>query len=144
MDILFESHYYQGGRTLCRLFKEGNQDAIKTMAVAMSRLVPPGVVLVPIPSRYGYATDTLTLASEIAKLAKVPVADILKGYCRQSNYFAKKEGHPLSIDDLGFHKTGNTDLTPCFIDNVYDTGVTMQSAYKAFGKGIGLVYSVVE
>lgn len=143
MKLLFSTNYYEGGRTLCHLFKEGDMEAIASMAKEMANLVPSGVVLIPIPSRHGYATTTLLLANEIAKLTGTPVADILKGEDRQSNYFAKKEGHPLKQEDLGFRKTADVELTPCFVDNVYDTGVTMQSAYNALGKGIGLVYSVV-
>ena len=86
---------------------------------------------------------TLQLANEISILTGTPVADILKGNNRQSNYFAKKEGHPLNTEDLGFYKVKDTDMMPCFIDNVYDTGVTMKSAYNAFNRGIGLVYSAV-
>lgn len=142
MEIIYNTNY-ENGREICHSFKDGDITAIKKMALDMSRIVPKDVVLVPIPSRYGYATTTLILAKEIAKISNSPVADILKGFCRQSNYLSKKEGHPLTIDDLGFHKIQSTDLTPCFIDNVYDTGITMLSAYNAFGKGIGLVYSMV-
>lgn len=140
MEIRYIS-LYQDGRTLCHLFKEGDSKAISIMAMEMAALVPSNVVLVPIPSRHGYATHTLVLANEISKLTDTPVANILKGFDRQSNYSSKKTGHPLTIEDLGFYKTQDINLTPCFIDNVYDTGITMESAFNAFGKGICLVYS---
>lgn len=142
MKIIFKTYYNQGdSRTLCHLFKEGSMEAIHIMAERMSLLVPSESILIPVPSRYGYATNTLILANEIARISGSPVADILKGVNRESNYIAKKQGHPLHINDLGFYKTGDTSLTPCFVDNVIDTGVTMNAALKVFGYGVGLVYS---
>lgn len=142
MKILFTTYYHQGdSRKLCHLVKDGDEEAIRIMAERMCQLVPSDSILVPIPSRYGYATSTLRLADEIARLTGTPVADILKGNNRESNYLAKKQGHPLHVEDMGFHKTGDIDLTPCFVDNVCDTGVTMKAAFDVFGCGLGLVYS---
>lgn len=140
MEILFNTYYMQG-RKLSLLVKRGDDEAIRTVAEQMASLVPEGVALVPVPSHLGYATVTLDLANEISRLTGAPVADILKGYNRPSNYLSKKNGHPLKVEDLGFRKVGETDLIPCFVDNVCDTGVTMRSAFLAFNRGVGLVYA---
>lgn len=143
MEILFNT-YYKQGRKLSHLVKAGDKEAIRTAASQMAGLVPEGVVLVPIPSHLGYATSTLELANEISRQTGAPVADILKGERRASNYESKKNGHPLKVEDLGFRKIHDTDLTPCFVDNVYDTGVTMESAFLAFNRGVGIVYAKTE
>lgn len=140
MEILFNT-YYRKGRKLSRLVKKGDSAAIKEMALEMSSIVPENVVLVPIPSHIGYATFTLELSHEISRLTGTPVADILRGKSRISNYTAKKMKSPLSVEDLGFEKISDTELTPCFVDNVCDTGVTMRSAFMAFNRGIGMVYA---
>lgn len=143
MEILFNT-YYRQGRWIAHRVKEGDMEAIRLAAERMAPLVPEGSALVPIPSRLGYATATLLLAEEISRLTGAPVADILKGESRASNYESKKQGHPLKVEDLGFRKVGDTDLTPCFVDNVCDTGVTMASAFLALKRGVGLVFAMTK
>ncbi len=74
----------------------------------------------------------------------IPVANVLKGINRVSNYQAKKDGHPLSAEELGFHqvRTLPKEKVPYLLDNVVDTGTTAKAAVKALGGGIVLSYAM--
>jgi len=108
-------------------------------ASEMARFVNKGDILIPIPSRKGYATHTLDLANAIAKITGAEVKDIMKGKDRQSSYETKKEGKTLSTDDFGFHLTEPVGGSVVYIDNVASSGATARAA-EACHKGNTLVY----
>lgn len=118
-----------------------NAAAIQQAADMMAPLVPPYSVLVPAPSHDGMATDMKLLAEAISERTGSPVADILKGKPRDSQYNVKKTtGKPLSSGQLGIHQDGDLPIgyLPVVIDNVVHSGNTAEACVQALGKGIVL------
>ena len=112
-------------------------------------MLPENAVVIPIPGHHGFALQTLYLARAINEQSDgiIPVANVLKGYNRVSNYQAKKEGHSLSADELGFHQVRPLPdgRVPYLLDNCVDSGETAKAAYHALGdKGIILSYAMSE
>ena len=140
-------HYYDGiNNWLCHKLKENDPQAIEYCARQLARMLPENAVIVPIPGHYGYAVQTLYLARAISEQSNgnIPVANVLKGINRLSNYQAKKDGQPLSAEELGFHqvRTLPKGKVPYLLDNVVDTGTTAKAAVKALGGGIVLSYAM--
>jgi len=110
--IRFTSHgyYYDGiNSRLCHKLKENDPQAMEYCARQLARMLPENAVIVPIPGHYGYAVQTLYLARAISEQSNgnIPVANVLKGISRVSNYQAKKDGHPLSAEEPAFIKTAH-------------------------------------
>ena len=116
--------------------------AIGLAASAMSPLVPEGSILVPIPSRYGYATDTLLLAKRIAEMSGAEVKDVLKGRRRMSSHEAKARGMILTPEDFGFYLTEDLEGRIVYIDNVIASGQTARAVHN-LKAGMFLVYVCV-
>ena len=140
-------HYYDGiNNWLCHKLKDNDPQAIEYCARQLARMLPENAVIVPVPGHYGYAVQTLYLARAISEHSNgnIPVANVLKGINRVSNYQAKKDGHPLSAEELGFHqvRTLPKGKVPYLLDNVVDTGTTAKAAVKALGGGIVLSYAM--
>lgn len=134
------SHKVKGESTVGLPIPEAERDmALDIAARDMARLLPSNVVLVPIPSHKGYATDTLLLAKRIAVLAHCKVSDILKGKDRTSSYLAKREGKVLTDEDYGFYLTETPPTRVVYIDNVISSGSTARAVYNIH-LGIFLVY----
>lgn len=134
---------YQGHHAIAKMLKSEDPAAIDKAATAMAPFVPKDAVLVPLPSRTGYATDTLALAKAIGRKTHTRVANALRGIERASVYESKKAGKPLSVDDLGVYQFANIpeDKTVVFIDNVVASGVTGAAAVRAVGRGVVLAYA---
>lgn len=96
VQFLATDSYNECSRVICHAIKENDKAAIVAAAYKMADCLPENssLVLVPAPSRKGYATNTLFLAEMIARISGAEVADVLKGRERASNYESKKEGHP--------------------------------------------------
>lgn len=140
-------HYYDGiNNWLCHKLKDNDPQAIEYCARQLAKMLPKNAVIVPIPGHYGYAVQTLYLARTISEHSNgnIPVANVLKGINRVSNYQAKKDGQPLSAEELGFHqvRTLPKGKVPYLLDNVVDTGTTAKAAVKALGGGIVLSYAM--
>lgn len=114
-------------------------DAIDIAAREMAAIVPKNAVLVPIPSRHGYATDTLLLATRIGRLSGNAIKDVLRGNDRTSSYEAKKTG--VSVD-FGFYMTEEIEGPIVYVDNVISSGATARAAYGVKA-GVFLVYAAV-
>ena len=147
--IRFTSHgrYYEGiNNWICHKLKENDPQVIAYCARQLVKMLPKNAVIVPIPGHYGFALQTLNLARAISIQSdgSIPVANVLKGNRRVSNYEAKKDGHPLSALELGFRQIGSipNDKVPYLLDNVVDTGITAKAAVKALGGGIVLSYAM--
>lgn len=148
--IRFISHgrYYDGiNNWLCHKLKENDPQAIDYCARQLAKMLPENAVIVPIPGHHGYALQTLYLARAISLQSNgsVPVANVLKGKCRVSNYQAKIDGHPLSNAELGLRQVGllPKGKIPYLLDNCVDSGETAKAAYHALGeKGIILSYAM--
>lgn len=110
----------------------------------MAQCLPENCILIPAPSRHGYALQTLELAYEISKISGSEVYDVLKGNARRANYECKKEGHPLSMAELGFRLDGSLPegKVAVFIDNVVDTGTTAMAAANVLGSCVVLSYAM--
>ena len=145
--FISHGHYYDGiNNWLCHKLKENNSQAINYCARQLVKMLPDNAVIVPIPGHYGYAVQTLYLARAISEQSNwnIPVANVLKGISRMSNYQAKKDGQPLSAEELGFRQVRvlPKGKLPYLLDNVVDTGATAKAAFKALGCGIVLSYAM--
>ena len=105
----------------------------------MSKHVESDSVLIPVPSRHGYATNTLKLANIIAKKSGAEVLNILEGRSRESFCELKRKGQSfIKGDFFGFRLKENARIPEnrklVLIDNVYATGKTAQNAEKAIGQ----------
>ena len=137
--------YYgtEGARDLAHRARNGDEQAIRTMAADMAENIPPDAVLVPMPSRTGKATVTLQLANAIAEITGNRVADVLEGKPRESQYDAKKRGVPLDQNRLEMTKNGEiTEGQPLIIDTVVGTGSTAKAALRAIPEGKVLAHSM--
>ena len=118
--------------------KTRDPKVIAEVADLIAPLIPKDAVLVPAPSHTGKATDMLDLAQAISERTGAPIADVLKGIERDSQYAAKKAGKPLSASELGISMQGELPegKMPVVIDNVVDSGNTAEACIQALGKGI--------
>lgn len=146
--FISHGHYYDGiNNWLCHKLKENDPQAINFCARQLAKMLPENAVVVPIPGHHGYALQTLYLARAISIQSdgNIPVANVLKGKNRVSNYQAKINGHPLSSVELGFRQVGllPKGKIPYLLDNCVDSGETAKAAYHALGeKGIILSYAM--
>ena len=139
-------YYHNGAETICHCLKEGDKNVTAYAALKMSDVIPRNAVLIPVPNRCGYARQTLQLAQLISKYTGLPVADVLKGNQRESQYYAKKEDHPLTEQGMGFRRVGEYSRyrKPIIIDGVADLGTTARAAIHALGEGEVVTYAVTD
>ena len=146
--FISHGHYYDGiNNWLCHKLKENDPQAIDYCARQLAKMLPENAVIVPIPGHHGYALQTLYLARAISAQSdgSIPIANVLKGKSRVSNYQAKMDGHPLTSSELGFRQVGllPKGKIPYLLDNCVDSGETAKAAYRALGeKGIILSYAM--
>ena len=143
-NLIFIKKYYEddGARRLAHLVKQGNNKAIFEMALDLSALIPSKSIIIPTPSSKGYATETLIIANQIAKLKNCIVKDIVKGKKRESLYEMKKENKDIPEDFFGFYLTEDKPLKKVFIiDTVYDTGETLNAITKLIPNSILITHS---
>lgn len=145
--FISHGHYYDGiNNWLCHKLKENDPQAITYCARQLVKMLPENAVVVPIPGHHGFALQTLYLARAINEQSDgiIPVANVLKGNSRVSNYQAKIEGHPLTSSELCFRQVAPLpkDRVPYLLDNVVDTGTTAKAAINALGGGIVLSYAM--
>ena len=145
--FISHGHYYDGiNNWLCHKLKENDPQAITHCARQLVKMLPENAVVVPIPGHHGFALQTLYLARAINEQSGgiIPVANVLKGNSRMSNYQAKKEGSLLPAEELGFRQVAPLPKgkVPYLLDNVVDTGTTAKAAINALGGGIVLSYAM--
>jgi hypothetical protein len=121
--------------------KDGDEKAIKEMAIAMAKLIPEGSTLVPVPSRNGKAEMTLKLAMHIADITGSDIANVLTGNKRESLYDIKKSGGKLNSDQLGISASRSGIKNPVLIDNVFATGATMAAIKKALPDAVMVAFA---
>lgn len=138
--------YDDSTRPVAHKLKDGDQRTIENVAYEMAKCLPQSCVLVPVPGHNGYARQTLELAKMIGAYANVQVIDVLKGSERLPNYDAKKNGCPLTVEDMGIFLDGTlpTGKTAVVIDNVADTGTTAFACANAIGHCIVLTYAITD
>lgn len=145
--FISHGHYYEGiNNWLCHKLKENDPQAIAYCARQLVKMLPENAVVIPIPGHHGFALQTLYLARAINEQSGgiIPVANVLKGNSRMSNYQAKKEGSLLPAEELGFRQVAPLPKgkVPFLLDNVVDTGTTAKAAINALGGGIVLSYAM--
>ena len=145
--FISHGHYYDGiNNWLCHKLKENAPQAIAHCARQLAKMLPENAVVIPIPGHHGFALQTLYLARAINEQSGgiIPVANVLKGNSRMSNYQAKKEGSLLPAEELGFRQVAPLPKgkVPYLLDNVVDTGTTAKAAINALGGGIVLSYAM--
>ncbi|MCR5588107.1 MAG: hypothetical protein K6F72_00665 [Bacteroidales bacterium] len=126
-------------KNLVKRVKSRDPQVILQVAELMSPLIPQDAVLVPAPSHTGEATDMLDLSEALSRITGTPVANVLRGVERESQYQVKKEGgRPITAEQMGIVMDGTLpdDKIPVVIDNVVDSGNTAEACVKALGKGI--------
>ena len=145
--FISHGHYYDGiNNWLCHKLKENDPQAITYCARQLVKMLPENAVVVPIPGHHGFSLQTLYIARAINEQSGgiIPVANVLKGNSRMSNYQAKKEGSLLPAEELGFRQVAPLPKgkVPYLLDNVVDTGTTAKAAINALGGGIVLSYAM--
>lgn len=135
-------------RNLCHLVKEGNIVAIDEASLILTKYVPHGSILIPIPSHEGVATYTLTLARFIAKRSKSKVMDILSSPARERMYNVKMKKNNVDNVNLNFSCASDNDgniakmlhsaRNVILIDNVVSSGVTYQQAQRTIKQKYGV------
>lgn len=123
-------------RQLAHGVKEGDADSIASAAHILSAAVPPGSVIVPMPSHTGHADSMLLVCQKIAEARNdVSVADILLCSPHRPLYETKLSGNKPSMADVSMSVTPGTVLNSkdnvIIIDNVIATGTTAMSANNA-------------
>lgn len=143
-DLFIPKDYYEmeAVRETCHRAKNGCATSISIMAEYMSKYVKRGDILIPIPGRTGQAEHSALLCEAISKITMATIWDGLRGTPRESHYDTKKKGSILKEEDFGFSlisepPTGKKIL----VDNVIDTGETMQAALRLIPTGMPLVYA---
>ena len=146
IPFISTGYYYSDfRRIIAHEIKNGNSAAIKMAALAIYATceLPKKALFVPVPSHLGYATYTLDLAHELARLTGGEVADVLKGKEREMLYERKHERKSVSVQYLGVYATEELpkDREVFYVDNVVATGTTAKAVYEAIGRGTMLTFS---
>jgi hypothetical protein len=130
---------YERHRGLARGVKGDDPTAHKRAAEELAPFIPTGASLIPIPSSSGDTTANLVLCRAIQAISKSPIADILRGEPRGSNYKQKADGPGMLGSEIQFHLIGPVPSMPFLVDNVIDTGATLKAAYRTLGCSVGVV-----
>ena len=142
-------YYEPSVRTIAKELKQEKASAIKEVVDFLSKQVTEEDVLIPMPSRYGFATDTQKLAEKISEKTGAKVFDCLVGKKRESIYELKKTNQDVS--DFEFDFQINCEIPKArnyfIVDNVIGTGVTMKNALTNVIARVGnnvspLVYAI--
>lgn len=131
--------YRQGMQALAHGIKQGDKDSINRAATLIAPLVPADAVLVPAPSHRGTADTMLMLANAVSAQTGTPVADVLKGGIRNSQYEAKRAGgYVIPSAAMGIYLEGDlpSGKMPVVIDNVVNTGNTAEACIRALNGGV--------
>ena len=122
-------------RSIAYGLKTADPPAVRIASAAMAPLVPPGAVLVPVPSSRGSTRENRALAEAIGRLVRAPVVDGLGRESPQSQYALRKGGKAsLSASQMRVRWTGPRPSGPVvLIDNVVTTGATAEAARRAIG-----------
>lgn len=145
---------------ICHAVKEGNQEAVKTMASFLAKNVNEPCVLVPVPQHTGKAEYTLELAEEVRRIVRakkhieVEIADVLSSTPHETLYDQKKklEKQELTEEEISNLDCGDLKVNPDFktengkkylaLDNVYSTGKTFEETEKLVPGIKPLVFAV--
>ena len=142
-------YYEPSVRTIAKELKQEKASAIKEVVDFLSKQVTEEDVLIPMPSRYGFATDTQKLAEKISEKTGAKVFDCLVGKKRESIYELKKTNQDVSQFEFDFQI--NCEIPKArnyfIVDNVIGTGTTMKNALMnviaRVGKNVSpLVYAI--
>jgi len=137
-------YYDDGVSEVAHGIGKGDINAIKIAGDFLAKQVTPNDILVPMPSRHGFANTTLILADYISKISGARVVNCLIGLDRKSVYATKKQGRLEKQVDLGLDFICETPKhsTLFIIDNVIGTGYTMGTAQRLLPNSKPLVYAV--
>ncbi len=155
------SYVHEGyAAKICHAVKEGNEDALNTMATFLAKNVSEPCVLVPIPQHTGKAEYTLELAKEVQRIVKeeknidVEIADVLSSMPHETLYEQKKKlkKQELTDEEINALDYGNLKVDSNFklesgktylaLDNVYSTGKTFEETEKLISGIRPLVFAV--
>ena len=137
-------YYDDGVSEIAHGLSKGDIDAIKIAGDFLAKQVTSSDILVPMPSRYGFANTTLMLANYISEISGAKVVNCLIGLDRESVYTTKKQGRSEKQVNLGLDFTCETPKhsTLFILDNVIGTGYTMGAAQRLLPNSKPLVYAV--
>jgi len=137
-------YYDDGVSEVAHGISEGNLDAIKIAGDFLAKQVTSNDILVPMPSRYGFANTTMILANYISEISGAKIVNCLVGSERESIYTTKKQDRSEKQVDLGLDFICETPKhsTLFIVDNVIGTGYTMGAAQRLLPNSEPLVYAV--
>lgn len=131
-------------RDICHKAKDGDEVSLLRMAYEMSVFVNKDDVLIPSPSRNGYAEKTLVISNEISRITGCSIQNIITGKKRCSLYNLKLSGNDINDSFFGFKNKHNKVYRNSYIvDTVYDTGRTTSEILKCVKNANILVYARV-
>ena len=117
--------------------------ALEIASAAMASLLPPGAVLVPLPSSKGSTDANRALAEAVAERSDARVADVLTGPVRPSQHERETAGLPrLGPEEVGTQIRPEVELPDgpvVLIDNVAASRATGLAAEKLFGRPVQLL-----
>ena len=125
---------YKETKKMCRKVKEGDMEYLDKAAEELTKILPAGSVLVPMPGRFGYAAYTLMLAIRVAMKGEFKVENCLKGEVRDGLCEMKRAGQKPTAPVFRKRFRPTKGARHVMIDNVYDSGMTARAAQKAIGK----------
>lgn len=132
-------------KDIAKRLKLSEPNAIKIAANFLSKQVDSEDVLIPMPSRKGFPTDTNDLAVAIAEMTGAKVFSCLIGKERESVYELKKQGKDVYSFNFQFELRCQFPKAKRYfiVDNVIGTGITMKNALLAIGVNAEpLVYAI--
>ena len=134
-----KNYYEPSVKKIAKELKEEKLSAINKAVDFLSKQVTENDVLIPMPSRYGFAKDTRKLAQKISEKTGAKLFDCLVGKKRESVYKMKKNNQDLSNFDFNFQINCEIPKAKNYfiVDNVIGTGVTMKNALQNVIKNIG-------
>lgn len=124
---------YNDFRWLCSEVKTGDIGAVNQAVELMLPFVSKDMVLIPIPSRFGYATWSMMIAWRLALRSGCKVKNMLFSKPRESVCDLKNAGLKPKLPEFGY-KGVVTKERYVLVDNVYDSGMTYRAACKALGR----------
>lgn len=119
----------------CHQIRKGNLVAVADAAYALAQKLPQNSILVPVPSRSGYAES---LCEMMGYYARVPIARPLSREDLRNGgvYLMKKGGKKVSESDTGIYRN-ESFFSPgrrvVLVDTVLATGTSFSASARALG-----------
>ena len=134
-------------RKICHRAKQGDEDALLTVAEVIALQVGPNDIITPVPNRHGESGVMGVICEHVARMTGCAVWDKITGASRESQYASKKNGASLTTKDLAFTLNGEPPEAAdrhFVIDTIKDTGTTLNAALALLPGAQSLVFAAVD